>query len=96
MALTGLSEYCCPRLLDYFLIIGPKKYEGRGNKFYESAILKQYPPIEHEDFPLPIETVHFCQPDPLTRDDVQNYFSSVRNFIFVFSLGFLVFFIYSH
>ncbi|KAM3172720.1 hypothetical protein ACTXT7_013954 [Hymenolepis weldensis] len=76
MALTGSSEYYCPRLLDYFLIIGPKKCEESGNQLYESAILKQYPPIEHEDFPLPIETVHFCQPDPLTRDDIQNYFSS--------------------
>ncbi|VDN97198.1 unnamed protein product [Rodentolepis nana] len=85
MSVVGSSEYYCPRLLDYFLIIGPRKHEESGNQLYESAILKQYPPIEHEDFPLPIETVHFCQPDPLTRHDIQTYFSSDSS-SFVFTL----------
>lgn len=96
MAFGGSSEFCCPRLLDYFLVVGPQKHVEKRASPYKSAILKQYPPVDHEDFPLPIETVHFCQPDPLTHNEDHNYLSAVHKSFITFTLGRVIFFIYSH
>lgn len=83
MALPGSAEYYCPRLLDYFLIIGPQKNVENVTDPYKGAILKQFPPLEHEDFPLPLETVYFCQPDSLTREDIQDLLlSDTSSFLF--------------
>ncbi|KAL5966833.1 MAP kinase-activating death domain protein, partial [Taenia solium] len=77
MASSGFAEYYCQRLLDYFLIVGPQKNTGNETGLCKTAILKQFPPLEHEDFPLPPETVYFCQPDPLTREGIKDLYLSV-------------------
>ena len=75
MSLHGFRDYYCPRLLDYFLIVGSQKHISNETHLCNPVILKQFPPIGHDDFPLPPETVYFCQPDPPTSDI--NSFSSV-------------------
>ncbi|VDK21867.1 unnamed protein product [Taenia asiatica] len=83
MASSGFAEYYCQRLLDYFLIIGPQKNTENETGLYKTTILKQFPPLEHEDFPLPPETVYFCQPDPLTREGIKDlYLSDASSFLF--------------
>ncbi len=59
------SGYFCPRLVDYFLIVGPPENLSYSDSQQKSEILKQYPPIDYEDFVLPPETVFFCQPDAI-------------------------------
>lgn len=78
MASSGCAEYYCQRLLDYFLIVGPQKNIENEAGLDKTVILKQFPPLEHEDFPLPPETVYFCQPDSLTRKGIQDLYLSVR------------------
>ncbi|VDM16576.1 unnamed protein product [Hydatigera taeniaeformis] len=77
MASVGPDGHYCQRLLDYFLIVGPQKNAGDEAVSTKTVILKQFPPSEHEDFPLPPETVYFCQPDPLTPEGIQDMYLSV-------------------
>ncbi|VDL98872.1 unnamed protein product [Schistocephalus solidus] len=57
------SAFFSPRLIDYFVIVGSQGHNGNFGCENRPKILKIFPPVEHEDFSLPNETVYFCQPD---------------------------------
>jgi len=53
----------CPRLFDYFVIVGNNKVIGH-SKVNTPQLLRRYPITNHKDFELPYNIVYnFCQPE---------------------------------
>ncbi|CAI4223935.1 unnamed protein product [Auanema sp. JU1783] len=69
--LTDKEKELCPRLIDYFVIVGtrsrksPDKVQIEPGEVSHSypEILRRYPSNNHSDFPLPAEVAVFCQPE---------------------------------
>lgn len=52
----------CPRLFDYFVIVGNNKVSGH-SKVNTPQLLRRYPIANHKDFELPCNIVYFTQPE---------------------------------
>ncbi|CAG4964538.1 unnamed protein product [Parnassius apollo] len=59
------KQQLCPRLVDYLTIVGAKPYtSGKGLAPVQAPeLLRRYPLTNHDDFPLPLDMVYFCQPE---------------------------------
>ncbi|KAI8440251.1 hypothetical protein MSG28_001625 [Choristoneura fumiferana] len=59
------KQHLCPRLVDYLTIVGAKPYTtGKGLAQVQAPeLLRRYPLTNHDDFPLPLDMVYFCQPE---------------------------------
>ncbi|CAH2092006.1 unnamed protein product [Euphydryas editha] len=59
------KQHLCPRLVDYLTIVGAKPYTtGKGLAPVQAPeLLRRYPLTNHDDFPLPLDMVYFCQPE---------------------------------
>ncbi|XP_064073669.1 MAP kinase-activating death domain protein isoform X4 [Vanessa tameamea] len=59
------KQHLCPRLVDYLTIVGAKPYtSGKGLAPVQAPeLLRRYPLTNHDDFPLPLDMVYFCQPE---------------------------------
>ncbi|CAG9091774.1 unnamed protein product [Plutella xylostella] len=59
------KTHLCPRLVDYLTIVGARPYtSGKGLAPVQAPeLLRRYPLTNHDDFPLPLDMVYFCQPD---------------------------------
>ncbi|GBP63223.1 MAP kinase-activating death domain protein [Eumeta japonica] len=59
------KQYLCPRLVDYLTIVGARPYtSGKGlSPVQAPELLRRYPLTNHDDFPLPLDMVYFCQPE---------------------------------
>nr|XP_037870783.1 MAP kinase-activating death domain protein isoform X5 [Bombyx mori] len=59
------KQQLCPRLVDYLTIVGAKPYTtGKGLAPVQAPeLLRRYPLTNHDDFPLPLDMVYFCQPE---------------------------------
>lgn len=56
------SRKICPRLFDYFVVVGNNKATGH-SKVNTPQLLRRYPVTNHKDFELPANIVYFCQPE---------------------------------
>ncbi|XP_035783817.1 MAP kinase-activating death domain protein-like isoform X2 [Anopheles albimanus] len=78
MAEQQQRDALCPRLIDYLAIVGARathvSRSGNGGTMgpigaaTQSSVqlpelLRRYPPMDHDDFPLPLDMVYFCQPE---------------------------------
>ncbi|KPJ01967.1 MAP kinase-activating death domain protein [Papilio xuthus] len=59
------KQQLCPRLVDYLTIVGARPYtSGKGLAPVQAPeLLRRYPLTNHDDFPLPLDMVYFCQPE---------------------------------
>ncbi|XP_028159910.1 MAP kinase-activating death domain protein [Ostrinia furnacalis] len=59
------KQHLCPRLVDYLTIVGARPYtSGKGLAPVQAPeLLRRYPLTNHDDFPLPLDMVYFCQPE---------------------------------
>ncbi|CAK1551823.1 unnamed protein product [Leptosia nina] len=59
------KQQLCPRLVDYLTIVGARPYTtGKGLAPVQAPeLLRRYPLTNHDDFPLPLDMVYFCQPE---------------------------------
>ncbi|XP_045489111.1 MAP kinase-activating death domain protein isoform X2 [Pieris rapae] len=59
------KQQLCPRLVDYLTIVGARPYTtGKGMAPVQAPeLLRRYPLTNHDDFPLPLDMVYFCQPE---------------------------------
>ncbi|XP_049865121.1 MAP kinase-activating death domain protein isoform X7 [Pectinophora gossypiella] len=59
------KTHLCPRLVDYLTIVGARPYtSGKGLAPVQAPeLLRRYPLTNHDDFPLPLDMVYFCQPE---------------------------------
>ncbi|KAM3968244.1 rab3 GDP-GTP exchange factor [Aphomia sociella] len=59
------KQHLCPRLVDYLTIVGARPYTtGKGLAPVQAPeLLRRYPLTNHNDFPLPLDMVYFCQPE---------------------------------
>ncbi|XP_052758344.1 MAP kinase-activating death domain protein isoform X3 [Galleria mellonella] len=59
------KQHLCPRLVDYLTIVGARPYtSGKGLAPVQAPeLLRRYPLTNHNDFPLPLDMVYFCQPE---------------------------------
>ena len=55
-------KHNCPRLFDYFVIVGNNKASGH-SKVNTPQLLRRYPITNHKEFELPSNIVYFCQPE---------------------------------
>lgn len=55
-------KHNCPRLFDYFVIVGNNKASGH-SKVNTPQLLRRYPITNHKEFELPGNIVYFCQPE---------------------------------
>lgn len=55
-------KHNCPRLFDYFVIVGNNKASGH-SKVNTPQLLRRYPITNHKEFELPANIVYFCQPE---------------------------------
>ncbi|XP_049544496.1 MAP kinase-activating death domain protein isoform X1 [Anopheles darlingi] len=78
MAEQQQRDALCPRLIDYLAIVGARgthvSRSGNGCTMRTAGaatqssvqlpeLLRRYPPMDHDDFPLPLDMVYFCQPE---------------------------------
>ncbi|CAH2238780.1 jg11658 [Pararge aegeria aegeria] len=74
------KQHLCPRLVDYLTIVGAKPYtSGKGLAPVQAPeLLRRYPLTNHDDFPLPLDMVYFCQPEGcrLMRSDCSSDYRS--------------------
>nr|XP_033784546.1 MAP kinase-activating death domain protein isoform X5 [Geotrypetes seraphini] len=56
------KKKCCPRLLDYLVIIGARQ-PSSDSVAQTPELLRRYPLEDHPEFPLPPDVVFFCQPE---------------------------------
>ncbi|XP_072941897.1 MAP kinase-activating death domain protein [Epargyreus clarus] len=59
------KQQLCPRLVDYLTIVGARpNTSGKGLAPIQAPeLLRRYPLTNHDDFPLPLDMVYFCQPE---------------------------------
>uniref|UniRef100_A0A182XXW1 MAP kinase-activating death domain protein n=1 Tax=Anopheles stephensi TaxID=30069 RepID=A0A182XXW1_ANOST len=102
MAEQQQRDSLCPRLIDYLAIVGARSTHvarsGAGNVGSASAsasqssvqlpeLLRRYPPMDHDDFPLPLDMVYFCQPEGCVSVGSRRTGSAIRDTTsFVFTL----------
>ena len=83
------KKHTCPRLFDYFVIVGNNKATGH-SKVNAPQLLRRYPIKSHKDFELPTNIVYFCQPEGclqnLPRRPGSFNQQSTSNAAFVFAL----------
>ncbi|KOB76445.1 Uncharacterized protein OBRU01_02082 [Operophtera brumata] len=62
---SSTRQQLCPRLVDYLTIVGARPYtSGKGLAPVQAPeLLRRYPLTNHDDFPLPLDMVYFCQPE---------------------------------
>ncbi|XP_006865145.1 PREDICTED: MAP kinase-activating death domain protein isoform X7 [Chrysochloris asiatica] len=56
------KKKCCPRLLDYLVIVGAR-HPSSDSVAQTPELLRRYPLEDHPEFPLPPDVVFFCQPE---------------------------------
>ncbi|XP_053663082.1 MAP kinase-activating death domain protein [Anopheles marshallii] len=102
MAEQQQRDSLCPRLIDYLAIVGARTTHvarsGTGNVGTASGsasqssvqlpeLLRRYPPMDHDDFPLPLDMVYFCQPEGCVSVGSRRTGSAIRDTTsFVFTL----------
>uniref|UniRef100_A0A182MA49 MAP kinase-activating death domain protein n=1 Tax=Anopheles culicifacies TaxID=139723 RepID=A0A182MA49_9DIPT len=102
MAEQQQRDSLCPRLIDYLAIVGARTSHvarsGAGNVGSASGsasqssvqlpeLLRRYPPMDHDDFPLPLDMVYFCQPEGCISVGSRRTGSAIRDTTsFVFTL----------
>ncbi|XP_049283890.1 MAP kinase-activating death domain protein isoform X4 [Anopheles funestus] len=102
MAEQQQRDSLCPRLIDYLAIVGARTTHvtrsGTGNVVSASGsasqssvqlpeLLRRYPPMDHDDFPLPLDMVYFCQPEGCVSVGSRRTGSAIRDTTsFVFTL----------
>uniref|UniRef100_A0A182JYH1 MAP kinase-activating death domain protein n=1 Tax=Anopheles christyi TaxID=43041 RepID=A0A182JYH1_9DIPT len=102
MAEQQQRDSLCPRLIDYLAIVGARTTvvgrSGTGNvgpapgSSSQSSVqlpelLRRYPPMDHDDFPLPLDMVYFCQPEGCVSVGSRRTGSAIRDTTsFVFTL----------
>uniref|UniRef100_A0A182PV08 MAP kinase-activating death domain protein n=1 Tax=Anopheles epiroticus TaxID=199890 RepID=A0A182PV08_9DIPT len=102
MAEQQQRDSLCPRLIDYLAIVGARTTvvarSGTGNvgpaptSASQSSVqlpelLRRYPPMDHDDFPLPLDMVYFCQPEGCVSVGSRRTGSALRDTTsFVFTL----------
>ncbi|XP_011498343.1 PREDICTED: MAP kinase-activating death domain protein [Ceratosolen solmsi marchali] len=58
------KKFLCPRLVDYLAIVGARPPPPPSRQPIQvPELLRRYPVEDHEDFPLPLDMVYFCQPE---------------------------------
>ncbi|XP_055385928.1 MAP kinase-activating death domain protein isoform X2 [Condylostylus longicornis] len=78
----------CPRLVDYLAIVGTRfaptgRLDKNSSHVLVPQLLRRYPPIDHDDFPLPLDVVFFCQPEGCTTiDSTKNAIRGNKTFVF--------------
>ncbi|KAL3316837.1 hypothetical protein Ciccas_004516, partial [Cichlidogyrus casuarinus] len=83
MSLLPDSNYLCPRLVDYLLIVGKSQPVFDTETSHEPELLLRLPRANHKDFPLPSECVFFCQPDGCLNQEYQKVvITGTTSFIF--------------
>ncbi|VDP63668.1 unnamed protein product [Schistosoma mattheei] len=83
----------CPRLIDYFVLIG-SRLPGNAYSVQSPEILCRFPPTNHKDFPLPTDVSFFCQPEGCINTSsntfpiksLDNNLSGIKSMTFLFSL----------
>uniref|UniRef100_A0A182NAC6 MAP kinase-activating death domain protein n=1 Tax=Anopheles dirus TaxID=7168 RepID=A0A182NAC6_9DIPT len=102
MAEQQQRDSLCPRLIDYLAIVGARTAlvtrSGNGNvgpgggSTCQSTVqlpelLRRYPPMDHDDFPLPLDMVYFCQPEGCVSVGSRRTGAAIRDTTsFVFTL----------
>ncbi|XP_061508934.1 MAP kinase-activating death domain protein isoform X1 [Anopheles gambiae] len=102
MAEQQQRDSLCPRLIDYLAIVGarttvvarsgtgnaaPAPGSGSQSSVQLPELLRRYPPMDHDDFPLPLDMVYFCQPEGCVSVGSRRTGSAIRDTTsFVFTL----------
>ncbi|CAH8585636.1 unnamed protein product [Schistosoma bovis] len=83
----------CPRLIDYFVLVG-SRLPGNAYSVQSPEILCRFPPTNHKDFPLPTDVSFFCQPEGCINTSsntfpiksLDNNLDGIKSMTFLFSL----------
>ncbi|THD22209.1 putative Map-kinase activating death domain protein [Fasciola hepatica] len=80
--LVSNANTICPRLLDYFAIVGCQNAAKNIDCLQDPQILRCYPQDSHSDFELPKEVVYFCQPEGCVSGSVSSLNVDRTSFVF--------------